>query len=244
MASRAPGLFSSVADKYRIHFTAAIEYTGLNTRTHGPIGDCFVGKNAPESRTFRCCTAQMLGSGIDALHPIQTIDTVERMIMRISHQGVVFAATLSGALLACTAAQADQQAFHRAYSGAGGDHFYTTSVAEIANAAVLGYAYEGVACNLVTNNDALAAGPLYRAFSPGQIDHFYTANFNELINAITNLGYQYEGISGYLVNSGQDFYRAYSGGQGDHFYTKSVAEWLNAATSFGYTLEGSAGKVL
>lgn len=164
--------------------------------------------------------------------------------MRISHHAAAFAAALSAALLVCSAAQADQQAFHRAYSGAGGDHLYTTSVAEIANAAVLGYAYEGVACNLVTNNDALAAGPLYRTYSPGQVDHFYTANFNELINAITTAGYQYEGISGYLVSTGSDFYRAYSGAQGDHFYTKSVSEWLNAATNFGYTLEGSAGNVL
>lgn len=164
--------------------------------------------------------------------------------MIIAKHIAAITAALTGALLFSAGALADQQAFHRAYSGGGGDHLYTTSVAEIASAAVLGYAYEGVACNVVTSNDPLAAAPLYRAFSPGQVDHFYTANFSELINAISALGYQYEGIAGYVTTTGSDFLRAYSGAQGDHFYTKNFQEWINSSVNLGYTLEGSAGKVL
>ena len=154
--------------------------------------------------------------------------------MRISHQAAAFVAALSGALFASTATQADQQAFQRACNGTGGEHSYTTSVVEIANAALLGYSHEGGVCDLVTGNDARVAAPLYRAFSPSQVDHF---------NAIMNLGYQYEGISGYLVNTGAGFYQAYSVLQGDHFYTKSVAGWFNAVSP-GDTLESPAGQVL
>ncbi|HET7866108.1 MAG TPA: hypothetical protein VFL86_17045 [Burkholderiaceae bacterium] len=164
--------------------------------------------------------------------------------MRIASQITAITATLAGALLFSAGATASQQAFHRAYSASAGDHFYTTSVAEIANAALLGYAYEGIACNLVTSNDPLVSAPLYRAYSPGQADHFYTANVSELINAISALGYQYEGISGFVTVTGTDFLRAYSGAQGDHFYTTNFQEWINSAVNFGYTLEGSAGKVL
>jgi hypothetical protein len=166
------------------------------------------------------------------------------MIMRIASHTAAITATLTGALLFSAAAPASQQAFHRAYSGNAGDHLYTTSVAEIASAAVLGYAYEGVACNLVTGDDPLASAPLYRAYSPGQADHFYTANFSELINAISALGYQYEGVSGYITATGSDFLRSYSGSLGDHFYTTNFQEWINSAVTHGYTLEGSAGKVL
>lgn len=163
--------------------------------------------------------------------------------MRLASHTAAITAALTGALLFSAGALASQQAFHRAYSGNAGDHLYTTSVAEIASAAVLGYSYEGIACNLVTSDDPLAAGPLYRAYSQRQADHFYTANVSELINAISALGYRYEGISGYMATTGSDFLRSYSGSLGDHFYTTDFQEWINSAVSHGYTLEGSAGKV-
>ena len=107
--------------------------------------------------------------------------------MRITDQPAALAAALGAALLACTAAQADQQAFHRAHSGAGGD---TTSGAEIAHAAVLGYAYEGVSGHLVSTGS-----DFYRSYSGSQGDHFYTKSVSEWFNA-TDLGYTLEGSAG------------------------------------------------
>ena len=68
--------------------------------------------------------------------------------------------------------------FYRYWNRAIGDHFYTTSWAEL-NGGRGGFVFDGVQCLI---HPAPAAGTLalHRYWNPGVTDHFYTTDFNEL----------------------------------------------------------------
>jgi Repeat of unknown function (DUF5648) len=93
----------------------------------------------------------------------------------------------------------------------------------------------------------LVAVPLYRLYNPVQTDHFYTTNVTEMGNAISHLGYDAQGIAGYIypdqVSGTVPFYRLYNPRQIDHFYTANAAERENAISNLGYISEGAAGYI-
>ncbi|WP_219933869.1 hypothetical protein, partial [Streptomyces sp. Act143] len=61
-----------------------------------------------------------------------------------------------------------------------GDHFYTTSAAERANAvSSLGYVDEGIACWTPSAATGIDHTALFRMFSPASGDHFYTTDVGE-----------------------------------------------------------------
>jgi hypothetical protein len=135
----------------------------------------------------------------------------------------------------------------RLYNPATGDHFYTMSAAERNSATALGYHSEGTACSIY-DGQAPGTVPLYRAFRPGASDHFYTTSGAERNAAIATLGYQDEGITGYVFAAAGaaatvPLYRAYNPGSLDHFYTVSAAE-RDSAVAGGYRDEGIACYVL
>ncbi|SJL16019.1 uncharacterized protein ARMOST_19534 [Armillaria ostoyae] len=85
-------------------------------------------------------------------------------------------------------------------------------------------------------------------YSPSAVDHFYTTNGDERNNAVQNLGYNDEGITGYIYPSASygrvPFYRLYNPTAHDHFYTANANEKNSAAQTGGYVDEGIAGYVL
>jgi arylamine N-acetyltransferase len=78
-------------------------------------------------------------------------------------------------------------------------------------------------------------------------EHFYTTSEAERDNAVSNLGYQSEGIACYVYASQASgaipLFRLIAP-NGNHFYTTSEAERQNAISSFGYQSEGIACYVL
>ena len=66
-------------------------------------------------------------------------------------------------------------------------------------------------------------------------------------NAVSHLGYNAEGTTGYVFSEEQPdsvpLYRLYSAGGTDHFYTTNAQEKDNAAANLGYTYEGIAGYI-
>jgi hypothetical protein len=132
---------------------------------------------------------------------------------------------------------------YRALNLSNGDHFYTTSDAEYANALKsYGYRGEGTAGFIYGTSD-IDTLPFFRLFAPSSGDHFYTTSPFERDNALTN-GYRDEGFIGYVrsnANRGDEpFYRSYNPNNGDHFYTMSAAEHTNAVTNLGYVNENIA----
>ncbi|TMQ15134.1 MAG: hypothetical protein E6J90_25895, partial [Deltaproteobacteria bacterium] len=126
---------------------------------------------------------------------------------------------------------------YRSYSGATGDHFYTTSLPEHQNAvAHLGYTDEGIACWVPA-----AAGPvtvpLYRSYHPGASDHFYTTSLPEHQNAVAHLGYTDEGIACPTYATSQPgtspLFRMFDADTVDHFYTTSAIERNSAEQNVG-----------
>lgn len=91
------------------------------------------------------------------------------------------------------------------------------------------------------------AAPFYRLnkIAGPDGDHFYTMSGEERNNAITQFGYMYEGVAGFLFPNQAagtvPLYRLWSGPAMDHFYTISADERDNAVKVHGYTYEGVAG---
>jgi hypothetical protein len=125
----------------------------------------------------------------------------------------------------------------RAFHPATGEHFYTTSAAEAANAGfkIEAAQYFFVAPGAVAGKDFV---PLYRCnLTVGK--HLYTTAAN-CEGAGAN-----EGPLGDVAPSAEcgsvPLFRMF-GGQGDHFYTVSQAE-VTSASAGGYHLEGIVGYV-
>ncbi|KAF9552708.1 hypothetical protein CPC08DRAFT_646552, partial [Agrocybe pediades] len=93
--------------------------------------------------------------------------------------------------------------------------------------------------------------PFFRLWQPQIKDDFYTTGVDEKNQAIAFLGYQDEGIAGYLwpnttapiPNQAIPLYRLLNSQIGDHFYTTSAPERDNAVLNGGYTNQGIAGYV-
>lgn len=80
-----------------------------------------------------------------------------------------------------------------------GDHFYTISESEAANAiSFYGYGSEGVVCYVMP---VLNAVPLFRLLNVESGDHFYTTSMDEANNAIASYGYMTEGTACYVLPS-------------------------------------------
>jgi hypothetical protein len=88
----------------------------------------------------------------------------------------------------------------RLYNPGNGEHFYTANRQEGQRAIrQLGYTFEGVAGYVAAAPDpASGLVPLYRLYNPSSGDHFYTTSRPEGFNARDQLGYQYEGMIGYV----------------------------------------------
>jgi Repeat of unknown function (DUF5648) len=82
---------------------------------------------------------------------------------------------------------------YRLRSTVNGDHLYTTDVNELAEAVDLGYVFESVACQVISEPQ-LNTTPLFRLHNPGIGDHLLTTSEAERINAVA-AGYLSEGIS-------------------------------------------------
>ena len=80
-------------------------------------------------------------------------------------------------------------------------HFYTTSLNEVLAAEQLGFVREA-ALGYVLNsaNDLYHTQALYRRYKTSIDNHFYTASTNEAASAVTNSGYQDEGIAAYVFH--------------------------------------------
>jgi hypothetical protein len=91
------------------------------------------------------------------------------------------------------------------------------------------------------------AVPVYRMYSPIATDHFYTMSYDEYTNGAVNVGYQKEGLMGYIYPSNQPgmvpLYRMYSPLVKDHFYTTNYDEYTNGAVNVGYQKEGLMGYI-
>jgi hypothetical protein len=83
----------------------------------------------------------------------------------------------------------NSQPLRRAYNPANGDHFYTTSEAEVNTAA--GYSDEGTACHVP--NDAIPNTSEFHRLVHPDGDHFYTASDAEVTQALS-VGYVYERV--------------------------------------------------
>jgi hypothetical protein len=124
----------------------------------------------------------------------------------------------------------------RYWNSGAGDHFYTTSWAELGSGRS-GWGYEGVQC-YIHPNPATGSTPLFRYWNPSNSDHFYTTNWNEL--RAGRYGYGLEGIQGYVYATpaagSTPLYRYWNPAIGDHFYTTSWGE-LGSGRN-GWTYEG------
>ncbi|SJL11412.1 uncharacterized protein ARMOST_14815 [Armillaria ostoyae] len=133
---------------------------------------------------------------------------------------------------------------HRAFNKEHSDHFYTTK-ATVAS----GWKLEGDAARIY-DFQAPDTVLFYRMYSPTAVDHFYTTDEAQRNNAINNLGFNDEGIAGYIYPSTSQlcgsvpFYRMYQPTTHDHFYTTNAAERDNAIKNGGYQEEHIAGYVL
>ncbi len=135
---------------------------------------------------------------------------------------------------------------YRAYNPYNGDHFYTANGDEYNNAVNnYGYIAEGITGFLHDPNKPPVEGtkPFFRLWMPRSGDHFYTTIEAERDNAVTNIGYHYEGIVGYVwdpTNGGEPLYRSFNPNNGDHFYTMNAVEHANATNNLGFIDEGIA----
>src|SRR5512147_1668779 len=88
--------------------------------------------------------------------------------------------------------------------------------------------------------------PLYRGVSQSTGSHVFTTSYTELSQAVSNGGYQREGIAGYILRTQapgtEPFYRLLNPTTGDHFYTANASE-RNSAMAHAYRDEGIAGYI-
>ncbi|KAG5222561.1 Glycoside hydrolase, family [Salix suchowensis] len=85
---------------------------------------------------------------------------------------------------------------YRAFNPSVTDHFYTTNAVEVRNAR--GYQQEGQAGRVFSRQESSTI-PFYRLYNPSNANHFYTTNQWEADNAANTLGYNREGVAGYVL---------------------------------------------
>lgn len=77
---------------------------------------------------------------------------------------------------------------------------------------------------------------MHRLYNPNSGEHFYTSNVNEK-NHLTNVGWNYEGISWKAPEKGDPVYRLYNPNAGDHHYTMNANE-RDHLVNVGWNYEG------
>lgn len=130
---------------------------------------------------------------------------------------------------------ADYTPMYRLYNPNSGEHFYTGSVEETTNLAVVGWIYEGVAWNAPTNT----GDSVYRLYNPNSTDHHYTMSWEE-VEMLKKAGWQYEGVAWNSASSDDvPQYRLYNPNAecGIHHYTSSTEERDNLV-GVGWIFEG------
>ncbi|KAJ7918382.1 hypothetical protein B0H13DRAFT_1607407, partial [Mycena leptocephala] len=139
--------------------------------------------------------------------------------------------------------------FYRSYKSTVVDHFYTTNVNLVTDAAVGSlYALQGVAA-LVFATQEESTVPFYRLYNDAATDNFYTISTTERDNALQN-GYisaasdPFTYIYPTQVCGSVPFYRLYHQTKKDNFYTISESERLDFISNQGYTDIEIAGYVL
>ncbi|KAH7684411.1 hypothetical protein AAVH_41081, partial [Aphelenchoides avenae] len=140
--------------------------------------------------------------------------------------------------------------FYRAYQADLHDHFYTTNPVEHDASYMRGYKTEYVAGRILYAK-APNSVELYRLYHTEKHDHFYTTSLEERWDAVGRLGYEDEGIAGYVYQASgakprcpcpevRPLYRLYKAAPiADHFYTMNATEKAKAIGS-GYVDEGIA----
>lgn len=137
--------------------------------------------------------------------------------------------------------------FYRLYKGGSTnrDHFYTSNAKERDNALDSGiWIYERIECS-VSNCKTSGMTPLFRLYYNGdnKEDHFYTTNKTE-INSAIELGYEYEGIAGFVYPSQVPadgrvpLYRLYNESDMNHFYCTRTSEQDYASSTWLFNNEG------
>lgn len=115
-----------------------------------------------------------------------------------------------------------------------GDHFYTTSWAELGSGGY-GWSYEGIQCFVCPTHEA-GTVPLYRYWNPSIGDHFYTTNWSELRGG--NAGWGFERVQCFVYPSQMKgtfpLYRYWNPSIGDHFYTTNWRELGAGHSGWGY----------
>lgn len=87
-----------------------------------------------------------------------------------------------------------------------------------------------------TRNDGSI--PIYRVYNPNSGEHLHTMNDNERRHLVS-VGWEYEGISMRVRQTGRPLYRVYNPNTGEHFYTLNDNERVNLQ-NHGWRYEGIA----
>ena len=135
---------------------------------------------------------------------------------------------------------ADYQFMHRLYNPNSGEHFYTASIEERANAQCEGWKYEGRGWCALTSSST----PVYRLYSG--TDHHYTTSAYER-DELVRAGWNDEGVGWYSDDAkGVTLYRQFNpnvnpnaatNNSGSHNYTTSRGEH-DSLVSIGWHDEG------
>ena len=126
---------------------------------------------------------------------------------------------------------------YRLYNPNSGEHFYTSSQAEIKALVQAGWKNEGEAWKAPEKSKT----PVYRLYNPNSGDHHYTTSAPEK-NSLVSAGWKYEGIGWYSDdNKGVPLYRLYNPNAttGSHHYTTNITEKNNLVKA-GWKYEGIA----
>lgn len=128
---------------------------------------------------------------------------------------------------------------YRFYINNGNNHLWTTDLYERDRMLREGYKYEGVAW--YSNRDTTNTRPIYRIYAPSLKKHLYTADSGEKDRLVASGGWQYEGVSFNVPQSGSTpVYRLYAHSIGKHFLTFDWYERNELLRSGNWRDEGIA----
>ncbi len=141
-------------------------------------------------------------------------------------------------------AAAGKVPLYRLASADAHDRLYTTAPDERSRVQQMGYTDEGIA-GYVATTQAPGTLPLYRLAKQTRYgtEHFYTDNAGERDKAISQLGFHYEGIVGYVPTSPEPgavlLHRLQQPGTGEYLYTTSDQEASQAERRLRYMSLGN-----
>ena len=85
------------------------------------------------------------------------------------------------------------------------------------------------------NNSSLI--PVYRMYNPRTGEHLYTADAHEVDVIYKTLGWGFEGVGWYTINSGTPVYRLYSPKFDNHLYTSDQNEMNVITSKYGWVFD-------